>query len=153
MRARSHEEIQRIWTNVDGLKKLSDRVVGVGPFGLGLDGLLTWIPGAGDAYTVGVGGWLVLQAMRAHASPKVIARMVTYLAADTATAAVPFAGAVVDTLFPAHLMAAKALQKEMDATHYVRGTRRQAEDDGSLQAHLDKVRMTKGKKRVVFLDN
>ena len=37
--------------------------------------------------------------------------------ADTATDAVPFAGSVVDMLFPGHLMAAKALQKDIEARH------------------------------------
>ena len=110
---RTVREIEKIWANVEGLKKLSDRVVGIGPFGVGLDGLLTWVPWAGDAYTVGAGAWLLMQGVRAKASPATLIRMAGYLAADTATAAVPFAGAVVDTLFVAHAMAAKALQKDM----------------------------------------
>ena len=54
--AKSIRDIEKIWSNVEGVKKLSDRAVGVGPFGVGMDGLLTWIPVVGDAYTVGAGG-------------------------------------------------------------------------------------------------
>ena len=69
MARRSIRDIENIWSNVEGVKKLSDRVVGVGPFGIGLDGLLTWIPIVGTVYTVGAGGWLLTQAFRAKASP------------------------------------------------------------------------------------
>ena len=57
--ARSIRDIEKIWSNVEGVRKLSDRAVGVGPFGIGMDGLLTWIPWVGDVYTVGAGGWLM----------------------------------------------------------------------------------------------
>ena len=41
MAKRSIRDIEKIWSNVEGVKKLSDRVIGFGPFGLGLDALLT----------------------------------------------------------------------------------------------------------------
>ncbi|HYF22831.1 MAG TPA: DUF4112 domain-containing protein [Caulobacteraceae bacterium] len=150
MKARSIAELERIWTNVDGLKKMSDRVVGVGPLGIGLDGVLTWIPGVGDIYTVGVGGWLLVQAMRAHAPAGTLARMAGYLGVDTATAAVPFAGAVVDTFFPGHLMAAKALQKHIETTHWVEESWRTVRDSGRFAEHEAEMRAQR-KKRVVFL--
>jgi hypothetical protein len=43
--------------------------------------------------------------------------MGVYLVADSATSEVPFIGWAVDTLFPGHLMAAKALQKDIEARH------------------------------------
>ena len=100
MAKRSIRDIEKIWSNVEGVKKLSDRVIGFGPFGLGLDALLTWIPVVGTVYTVGTGGWLLMQAVRAKASPATLARMAAYMAIDTATGSVPIAGDVVDTFFP-----------------------------------------------------
>lgn len=70
--AKSHVELHNIRANVERVKKLSDNVVGVGPFGVGLDGLLTWIPGAGELYSLGAGGLIVLDAVRARAAPMVI---------------------------------------------------------------------------------
>ncbi|NAV74010.1 DUF4112 domain-containing protein, partial [Salmonella sp. zj-f60] len=32
MAARSIRDIENIWSNVEGVKKLSDRVIGIGPF-------------------------------------------------------------------------------------------------------------------------
>ena len=107
----------RIWRSVNVIKRLSDRVVGIGPFGLGIDGVLAWVPGVGPIYSLGAGSFLVLQALRSGASPSTMARMVAYLAADSATSSVPILGYAVDTLFPGHLMAATALQKDIEDRH------------------------------------
>lgn len=147
---RSIHEVEKIWANVEGVKKLSDRVIGIGPFGVGMDGLLTWVPVAGDIYTVGMGAWLIGQALRVKASPATLTRMAAYLAADTATAAVPLAGAVVDTLFVAHAMAAKALQKDIETTHWVEADEREARASGAHERHVEAARAA-GKRRVVYL--
>ncbi|MGQ3112609.1 MAG: DUF4112 domain-containing protein, partial [Brevundimonas sp.] len=75
MAKRSIADIEKIWSNVEGVKKLSDRVVGVGPFGVGLDGLLAFVPGVGALYTVGAAGWLLNQAVKAKATPATLAQM------------------------------------------------------------------------------
>lgn len=107
----------RIWRSVNVIKRLSDRVVGIGPFGLGIDGVLAWVPGVGPIYSLGAGAFLLLQALRTGASSSTVGRMVAYLAADSATSSVPFLGYAVDTLFPGHLMAATALQKDIEDRH------------------------------------
>lgn len=147
---KSIRDIEKIWSNVEGVKKLSDRAVGVGPIGIGMDGLLTWIPWVGDAYTVGAGGWLMIQGLRAQASPATLMRMALYLVSDTATAAVPFAGAVVDTLFPAHALAAGALQKDIESTHWVEEHEADARASGAHDRHVEAGRAA-GKRRVVYL--
>lgn len=111
------EHIQMIHRQVDLIKRLSDRVVGIGPFGLGLDGLLAFIPGAGGVYGAGAGALLLFNAFRAGASPATIARMAAYLVGDVATGSVPILGDAVDFFFPGHLMAANALQKDMIDKH------------------------------------
>ena len=88
MARRTIGDIEKIWTNVEGVKKLSDRAVGIGPFGIGLDGLLTWVPVVGTVYSVGAAGWLLMQAVRVKASPATIARMAGYLGLDSVTTAV-----------------------------------------------------------------
>ncbi|WP_287011698.1 hypothetical protein [Brevundimonas sp.] len=42
MAGRTIADIEKIWANVEGVKKLSDRVIGIGPVGFGMDALLTW---------------------------------------------------------------------------------------------------------------
>ncbi len=144
-------DIEKIWSGVEGVKKLSDRVVGIGPFGLGLDGLLTWVPGLGLAYTVGAGGYLVVQAVRAKASPATLARMLAYLVIDGITGEVPVAGDIVDVFFPGHLMAAKALQAEIERTHWVEASERDARASGDHDLHLERVRSDPKLKRIVYL--
>lgn len=113
----TQERAHRAWRNAERIKMLSDRIVGVGPFGIGLDGVLSWIPGAGTIYSVGAGALLMLEGFAAGAGAGTLLRMFGYLAIDSAASVPPVVGWVVDTLFPGHLMAAKALQKDIEARH------------------------------------
>lgn len=115
--ATDRDEILRIHRQVDRIRRYSDRLVGIGPFGIGIDGVLAWVPVAGTVYSAGAGAWLVAQAIRSKASSATLLRMVGYLGLDTATSAVPVAGQAVDFLFPGHLMAATALLKDIEARH------------------------------------
>jgi len=111
------QKAHQAWRHAETIKRLSDRLIGVGPFGIGLDGVLAWVPGVGLAYGLGAGGILLYHAMQAGASAPTLARMAAYLAADNLSDTVPVLGWAVDTLFPGHLMAAKALQKDIEARH------------------------------------
>jgi hypothetical protein len=156
MARRTLADIEKIWTHVEGVKKLSDRAVGIGPFGIGLDGLLTWVPVVGTAYTLGAAGWLLIQAARVKASPVTVARMVAYLGLDSVTTAVgevpflDFVPSVVDVLFPGHLLAARALQKDIETTHWVEGREREARSSGAHDGHVAEMRR-RGLRRVVYL--
>lgn len=151
MARRSIRDIENIWSNVEGVKKLSDRVIGIGPFGMGLDAMLTWVPVVGTAYTVGTGGWLMLQAVRAKATPATLARMGAYMAIDTATGTVPIAGDIVDTFFPGQLMAARALQKHIESTHWVEDTEANARATGDHEMHEARVQNDTTLKRIIYL--
>ncbi|MEW6016709.1 MAG: DUF4112 domain-containing protein [Pseudomonadota bacterium] len=113
----SKDNAHRAWRSAERIKRLSDRLVGVGPVGLGLDGILAWVPVAGTVYSLGAGGLLLFEGLRGGASVLTLGRMAAYLALDSATSTVPVAGWAVDTLFPGHLMAANALQKDIEAKH------------------------------------
>jgi|SRR5215217_2093947 len=157
MARRTIRDIEKIWSNVEGVKKLSDRAVGIGPFGIGMDGLLTWVPVVGTLYTVGAAGWLLFQANQAKASPGTVLRMMAYLGLDSATTAVgevpflDFVPNVVDVLFPGHLMAAKALQKDIQSTHWVESSEREAKLSGEHEQHLETVRKDSKLRRVIYL--
>jgi hypothetical protein len=113
----SKDRAHRAWRNAERIKRLSDKLISIGPFGIGLDGVLAWVPGANLVYSVAAGGLLVAEGFAAGATPATLLRMGVYLAADSATSEVPFIGWAVDTLFPGHLLAAKALQKDIEARH------------------------------------
>ena len=106
--------IREIWNQAELVKKLSDGLIRIGPWGLGLDGLLAFLPGANLVYGLGAGGVLVWLGFKADASPGTLARMITYLAIDNATDAIPILGWAADALFTGHKMAANALQKDIE---------------------------------------
>jgi hypothetical protein len=157
MARRTIGDIEKIWTNVEGMKKLSDKVIGIGPFGIGLDGLLTWVPVVGTVYSVGAAGWLFVQAAKVKASPGTLARMAAYLGLDSVTTLVgevpflDFVPSVADVLFRGHLMAAKALQKDIETTHWVEASEREARASGQHERHLADMRGRSGLRRVVYL--
>src|SRR6185437_7252110 len=109
------ERAHRAWRNAERIKKLSDSLVKVGPWGLGLDGVLAWAPVAGTLYSVGSGGLLLYEAVQARASAWTITRMATYMLVNSAMSGVPVIGWAMDTLFRAQAMAANALQKDIEA--------------------------------------
>lgn len=111
----TRERAHRAWRSADRIKRLSDRLVSFGPFGLGLDGVLAWVPGANILYSLGAGGLLIYEAVQAKASTYTLTRMGLYIAVNSAMAEVPILGWAMDTLFPGHLMAANALQKDIAA--------------------------------------
>jgi hypothetical protein len=111
------ERAHRAWRNAERIKRLSDRLIGVGPIGLGLDGVLAWVPGANLAYSLAAGGLLIVLGVQAGASTGTLVRMGLYIGANSALTDFPVVGWALDTLFPGHLLAARALQKDIEARH------------------------------------
>jgi hypothetical protein len=105
------------WRAADRIRRLSDRLIGIGPFGIGLDGVLAWVPGVGSLYSLAAGGLLIFYGFRAGVSIPTLGRMAGFLAVDSASSTVPIVGWTIDTLFPGHLMAAEALQKDVERRH------------------------------------
>lgn len=107
------------WKAAETVKKLSDRVVGFGPFGVGVDGLLAWIPGAGLIYSGGAAVYLLYLAVRSGASFTTFAKMASVLGIDVLMSGVPLPVLpdIADMLWQGHLMAANALQKDVEARH------------------------------------
>ncbi|MBI5939055.1 MAG: DUF4112 domain-containing protein, partial [Caulobacterales bacterium] len=107
------------WKSAETIKKLSDRVVGFGPFGVGLDGILAWIPGAGLIYSGGAAVYLLYLAVQAGVSFTSIAKMAGVLGIDVLMSGVPLPVVpdIADMLWQGHLMAANSLQKDIEARH------------------------------------
>jgi hypothetical protein len=111
------DRAHRAWRRAERVKQLSDRVVGFGPWGLGVDGVLAWVPVAGTVYSVGAAALLLTEAVQAGASRKTIGRMAAYLGLDSVASGVPLIGWAIDTLFTGHAFAARALQKDIERRH------------------------------------
>lgn len=154
MLAKSHDEIRRIYESVDTVKRLSDRIIGIGPINIiGLDGILAWlpVPGLDTIYSVLAGGFILIQGFRARCDLVTLVAAALALTVDAGLSVgdivVPVLGPAADTLFQGHLYAAHMIQRDMDKTLYVAGRYNPAEH----QDHLAEMRATKGKKRVVYL--
>ncbi|MBX3481615.1 MAG: DUF4112 domain-containing protein [Caulobacter sp.] len=113
----SRERAHSAWKSAESIKTISDRVIGIGPFGVGLDGLLTWIPGVGIIYSVAASLFLLFEAARAGVSFSTWLRMLSYLGLDALTSEVPIVGDAIDFFWRGHLMAATALQKDVEDRH------------------------------------
>jgi len=111
------DRAHRAWRRAERIKLLSDRVVGVGPWGIGVDGVLAWIPVAGTVYSVGAAAVLLNEAVQSGAARPTLIKMAAYLGLDSVASGVPLVGWAVDTLFTGHAFAARALQKDIERRH------------------------------------
>jgi Domain of unknown function (DUF4112) len=111
------ERAHRAWRNAERIKRLSDNLIKIGPWGLGLDGVLAWVPVAGTVYSLGTGGLLLYEGVKAGAAPWTLTRMAGYMIVNSALSDVPLVGWAMDTLFRGQLMAANALQKDIEARY------------------------------------
>ncbi len=158
MLARTRADIDTIYDSVETVKRLSDRIIGIGPINIiGLDGILSWFPGIGIFYSVAASLLLLSQALRARVSfGTLFVSTLILLANDLPEAfsllpVVGEFGAAINTLFQGHLYAAHLIQKDIEKTLYVEGSASAAHRDGSHQENLTELRATKGKKRLVYL--
>ena len=122
-------ELERIWVRANSIKKVSDRIVGLGPFGFGLRGLISLLNnplagpfaaigiGADELYTWAAGLYLVWLALQARCSAGTITRILLYIIIDSVMGLIPFAGGPLDFIFQGHLYAARALQKDIERRH------------------------------------
>jgi hypothetical protein len=68
---------------------------------------------AGTLFSLGAGVRLVAEGVRAQASAFTLARMSAYVGFRTLVSVIPLEGWFVDILFRGHMMAARALQKDI----------------------------------------
>ncbi len=126
---------------------LSDNIVGVGPFGIGLDGVLAWVPFVGTAYSVGAGGLLLYEGWKAQVGPARLAAAGAIMLSRTVVGVVPLFGDILVDLVRGHRISAKLLQRGVDRTLYVEGSRALAEADPLMREQIAAAR------RVVFLED
>ena len=107
-------ELRSIRDKVSLVGRLSDSIVRIGPFSLGIDGVLSWIPVIGEFYSAGAGIYILVQGARAGTPVTVLARAGLMLAARTLGDAVPFAGPLFADVFTAHKWAANMIVADID---------------------------------------
>lgn len=111
---KSDAELRSIRDSVAMVGRLSDSLVRIGPFNLGLDGVLAWVPGLGDVYSTVAGGFIVIQGARADVPLPVLGGAALLLGCRTIVGAVPFAGSAFADFFTAHRWAAAMIVRSID---------------------------------------
>jgi hypothetical protein len=110
----SHAELRSIRAQVALVGRLSDSLVQIGPFSLGIDGVLSWAPGLGDLYSTLAGGFILVQGARAGAPGPVLGGAALLIGCRTLIGAVPVAGAAFADFFTAHKWAAAMIVRAID---------------------------------------
>ena len=86
---RADAELRSIRESINLVGRLSDSIVRFGPFSIGIDGVLSWIPAVGELYSMGAGAFILIQGARAGVSNAVLARAAIILGLRTFGDAVP----------------------------------------------------------------
>ena len=111
---KSDVELRSIRDSVALVGRLSDGLVRIGPFNLGLDGVLAWVPAVGDLYSTLAGGFIVVQGARAGVPVAVLGGAALLIGCRTIVGAVPFAGSAFADVFTAHKWAAAMIVRAID---------------------------------------
>ena len=107
-------ELRSIRDSVSLVGRLSDSIVRLGPFSLGVDGVLSWIPIVGEFYSAAAGLFILVQGARAGVPASVLAQAALVLGARTLGDAVPLAGPLFADVFTAHKWAANMVVAAID---------------------------------------
>jgi hypothetical protein len=65
-------DLNAIRASVERVGRLSDSILRVGPFSIGLDGVTAWVPVVGEIYSTVAGGFILVQGARAGVSGSVL---------------------------------------------------------------------------------
>ncbi len=107
-------ELVRIRDSVAAVGRLSDNLFRFGPLRLGVDGVLSWIPGVGEIYSTAAAAFILVQGARARAPLSVLLTCAALMGSRTVVGAVPLAGAVAADLFTAHRWSARMVVQAID---------------------------------------
>ena len=94
--------------------RLSDGLIRIGPWGIGIDFALSWIPVVGEAYNALAGAFILIQGIRARVPAHTLIVSAGMLASRTVMDALPFAGPVLSDIFIAHRWASRLVVQAID---------------------------------------
>jgi hypothetical protein len=110
----SAPRLVNIRRSVATVGRLSDSLLRLGPFRLGLDGVLSWIPGVGEIYSTAAAAFIIVQGARARVPAHVLVACAALMGSRTLVSAIPLAGPFAADLFLAHRLSAKMVVRAID---------------------------------------
>jgi hypothetical protein len=107
-------DLVKIRDSVAMVGRLSDSLVRLGPLRLGLDGVLSWIPGVGEIYSMAAAAFIIVQALRARVPIHVVLICAALMGCRTLISVAPLAGPAAADLFTAHRWSARLVIQAID---------------------------------------
>jgi hypothetical protein len=107
-------DLRAIRDSVALVGRLSDGLIRFGPFSVGLEGVLSWIPGVGELYGSGAAAFLLIQGARARVPASTLLLAAALMSGRTLITAIPIAGAAASDLLTAHKWAARMIVAAID---------------------------------------
>jgi hypothetical protein len=105
--AKSEDQLLKIRDSVAMVGRLSDGLLRFGPLSLGVDGVLSWVPGLGEVYSAAAGTFILVQGVRAGVPLTTLALAGGLMLSRTAVSAIPLAGPLAADIFTAHRWSAR----------------------------------------------
>jgi hypothetical protein len=109
-----HADLLAIRRSVELVGKLSDGLLRIGPFRLGAEAALSWIPGVGEFYGGAAALFLLVQGVRARVPLRVLAAAAAMMGGRTLITAVPLAGPLTADALALHGLSARMIVKAID---------------------------------------
>jgi hypothetical protein len=110
----SPDRLLKIRDSVAMVGRLSDGLLRLGPLSLGIDGVLSWVPGLGEVYSAAAGAFILIQGVRAGVPVTTLALAAGLMLSRTAVSAIPLAGPLAADLFTAHRWSARLIVRAID---------------------------------------
>ena len=107
-------ELAAIRRSVEWVGRMSDGLVRVGPWSIGLDGVLSWIPGLGEVYSAGAAAFLLTQGVRAGVPASTLIMAAALMGGRTLITVIPVAGPVVADILTMHKWSARLIIAAID---------------------------------------
>ena len=114
MSPRREPDLYALRRSVDRMGRLSDNLVRLGPFSLGLDGVLSWIPIAGEIYSAAAAAIILTQGARARVPLTTLLLAAALMGGRTVIIAIPVAGPLVADLLTLHRLSARLIVAAID---------------------------------------
>ena len=99
---------------IEHLAWLMDSSIGIGPWSVGLDGLLGLVPGMGDLAGAVISMLIVMRAVRAGVPRVAAARMVTNIAIDSVLGSVPVVGDLFDFAYKSNIKNVRIYRESLE---------------------------------------
>jgi len=111
---RPEPDLRAIRASVEWVGRMSDDLIHIGPFRIGLDGLTAWIPAAGEIYSALAASFLLIQGYRARVPAGTLLIAAALMGGRTLIEAVPLLGPLAADLLTLHRMSARLIIAAID---------------------------------------